>query len=122
MTVAASAIAGARAPGSRSRWLAWASVVLYIALAGTSLVPPAPVPGWTPPLAALEASRLFRGGELRSRGRAHDGRPRDLRARGISLDTEPHRPRPVRGILRRDRTGTRAVAARARRRERPRPL
>src|SRR2546430_15534686 len=37
MTVAASAIAGARTPGSRSRWLAWTSVVLYIALAGTSL-------------------------------------------------------------------------------------
>src|SRR2546430_12498442 len=38
MTVAASAIAGARAPGSRSRWLAWASVLLSIARAGTSLV------------------------------------------------------------------------------------
>src|SRR2546430_3302393 len=38
MTVAASAIADARTPGSRSRWLAWTSVVLYIALAGTSLV------------------------------------------------------------------------------------
>src|SRR5437870_11673054 len=39
MTVAAAGtIAGAQAPGSRSRWVAWASVVLYIALAGTSLV------------------------------------------------------------------------------------
>src|SRR2546427_9603883 len=38
MTVAASAIAGARAPASRSRWLTRASVLLYIALAGTSLV------------------------------------------------------------------------------------
>jgi hypothetical protein len=34
---AAGAIAAARTPGSRSRWVAWSSVVLYIVLAGTSL-------------------------------------------------------------------------------------
>jgi putative oligomerization/nucleic acid binding protein len=39
MTAATSgAIVGASTPGSRSRWVAWSSVVLYIALAGTSLV------------------------------------------------------------------------------------
>ena len=38
MTAAASgAFVEARTPGSRARWLAWSSVVLYIALAGTSL-------------------------------------------------------------------------------------
>src|SRR5437762_12896763 len=38
MTAASGAIVAARAPGSRARWLAWSSVALYIALAGTSLV------------------------------------------------------------------------------------